>query len=65
MLEHGESEDVVLDLGRQPVPVTLSKECKEQGVTKMTSNLVATKYDKQASQVHVTMKVKLECGSDD
>ena len=64
MLEHGESEDVVLDLGRQPVPVTLSKECKEQGVTKMASNLIATEYDKQTSQVHAKMKVKLERRSD-
>ena len=53
-----------LDLEGQPVPVTLSKECKEQGVTKMASSLVATKYDKQTSQVHAKMKVKLERSSD-
>ena len=42
----------------------LDFECNEQGVTKMASNLIATKHNKQTSQVHAKMKVKLEQRSD-
>ena len=52
----GQSNHILLNLSGQPVPVTLTKECSEQGVTK--DDVQSYSNDKQISQVCAKVKLK-------